>query len=103
MMKGIYIIYNRFDFVRLIISFLSTTCHKLVVKLMKGDDNYRFASRSYVQFANEIYMYTQVLPQFEKLLRSSQSPLSLEDVTPRVFYGFFGQVAGMCKLSSVQV
>lgn len=62
---------------------------------MKGEDSFRCATRGYVQFANEIYLYTQVLPCFEKMLRSSKSLMSLDDLTPIVFYGFFGQVAGM--------
>lgn len=73
----------------------STSSHKLVVKLMKGDDAFRLGSRSYVQFSNEIYMYNVVIPTFAKLLRNSAALISFDDMIPKLYYGFFGQVPGI--------
>lgn len=61
---------------------------------MKGDDNFRTGSRGYTQFANEVYIYATVLPRFQRLLSDTQSRLRIESWVPRMYYGFFGAVAG---------
>ncbi|XP_058059411.1 uncharacterized protein LOC131210216 [Anopheles bellator] len=60
----------------------------LMVKVMKGSDEFRESSLSKTQFGNEIYIYTQVLPVFRQLMVASGLPA---DWCPTVFYGAAGQ------------
>ncbi|XP_055539206.1 uncharacterized protein LOC129726478 isoform X2 [Wyeomyia smithii] len=63
----------------------------LMVKVMKGDDAFREHSKAKVQFSNEIFIYTEVLPQFTQLLLSSGSPIRGDSWCPRVLYGAAGK------------
>lgn len=65
----------------------------VLVKFMKGDEAFRKSSNSYIQFANEIFGYAEILPAYEHLLRESH--LSSDVVTnwvPRCYFAKFGQV-----------
>lgn len=65
----------------------------VLVKFMKGDEAFRKSSNSYIQFANEIFGYAEILPAYEHLLRESH--LSSDVVTnwvPRCYIAKFGQV-----------
>ncbi|KAH8382928.1 hypothetical protein KR009_005848 [Drosophila setifemur] len=67
----------------------------VLVKFMKGDEDFRENSNSYIQFANEIFAYAEVLPAYEHLLRESR--LANDVVTnwvPRCYFAKFGQVEG---------
>ncbi|XP_053671083.1 uncharacterized protein LOC128721365 [Anopheles nili] len=61
----------------------------LMVKVMKGSDEFRETSLSKVQFTNEIYIYTKVLPVFRELLEGCESILP-EDWCPKMYYGDSG-------------
>ncbi|XP_053694599.1 uncharacterized protein LOC128742295 isoform X2 [Sabethes cyaneus] len=63
----------------------------LMVKVMKGDDAFRERSKAIVQFSNEIFIYTEVLPQFTELLQSSGSSIKGDSWCPKVFYGAAGK------------
>lgn len=71
-----------------------TKHHRIIVKLMKGDVNFRTGSKSYLQFANEVYIYARVLPRFQRLLEASVSSVRIESWVPKMYYGFFGAVSG---------
>ncbi|KAH8272319.1 hypothetical protein KR026_001473 [Drosophila bipectinata] len=65
----------------------------VLVKFMKGDEAFRKSSNSYIQFANEIFGYAEILPAYEHVLRESH--LSSDVVTnwvPRCYFAKFGQV-----------
>lgn len=65
----------------------------VLVKFMKGTEEFRESSNSYIQFANEIFAYAEILPAYEHLLRTSH--LSSDVVTnwvPRCYFAKFGQV-----------
>lgn len=70
--------------------------HRIIVKLMKGDVVFRTASKSYLQFANEVYIYASVLPRFQRLLKNSASTVRIESWVPTIYYGFFGAITGEC-------
>lgn len=59
---------------------------------MKGDLNFRTGSKSFQQFANEVYIYAKVLPCYTELLANSASTLRIDDLVARSYYGFFGAV-----------
>ncbi|EDV47407.1 uncharacterized protein LOC6551537 [Drosophila erecta] len=65
----------------------------VVVKFMKGSEEFREQSNSYIQFANEVFAYAEILPAYEHLLRTSH--LSNEMVSnwvPRCYFAKFGRV-----------
>ncbi|KAH8250456.1 hypothetical protein KR038_002194 [Drosophila bunnanda] len=67
----------------------------VLVKFMKGTEEFRESSNSYIQFGNEIFAYTEILPAYEHLLRASH--LASDVVTnwvPRCYSAKFGQVEG---------
>ncbi|XP_058129755.1 uncharacterized protein LOC131284241 [Anopheles ziemanni] len=61
----------------------------LMVKVMKGSDEFREASLSKIQFTNEIYIYTKVLPVFRELIEASDLEIS-PDWCPKVYFGASG-------------
>lgn len=52
---------------------------------MKGDKNFRDATKSSIQCSNEVYIYKQVLPYFEKFLALSGSSTKA-DWCPKIYY-----------------
>ncbi|XP_055539207.1 uncharacterized protein LOC129726480 [Wyeomyia smithii] len=62
-----------------------------MVKVMKGDETFREHNKAKVQFSNEIFIYTEVLPQFTQLLLSSGSPIRGDAWYPKVLYGAAGK------------
>uniref|UniRef100_A0A182K8B8 CHK domain-containing protein n=1 Tax=Anopheles christyi TaxID=43041 RepID=A0A182K8B8_9DIPT len=61
----------------------------LMVKVMKGSDEFRESSKGKTQFTNEIYIYTKVLPVFQQLLSTTESDFA-GDWCPKVYYGEAG-------------
>uniref|UniRef100_A0A6P4E6B4 Uncharacterized protein LOC108039529 n=1 Tax=Drosophila rhopaloa TaxID=1041015 RepID=A0A6P4E6B4_DRORH len=68
----------------------------ILVKFMKGTEEFRKSSNSYIQFANEIFAYAEILPAYESLLRTSHL---VSDVVgnwvPRCYFAKFGQVEAL--------
>ncbi|XP_013115896.2 uncharacterized protein LOC106093387 [Stomoxys calcitrans] len=69
----------------------------LIAKFMKGDVAFRESSKSYVQFANEIFIYAQVLPEFEKLLKELQltTQININDLVPKCYKAAYGYIEGL--------
>ncbi|XP_017073869.1 uncharacterized protein LOC108109732 [Drosophila eugracilis] len=68
----------------------------VMVKFMKGSEEFREQSNSYIQFSNEVFAYCEILPAYEHLLRTSH--LSTEVVAnwvPRCYFAKFGMVDGL--------
>lgn len=63
----------------------SDTLHKLIVKIMKGDKNFRDATKSSTQCSNEVYVYKEVIPYYQKFVADSGASLKA-DWAPRVYY-----------------
>ncbi|KAL9698468.1 hypothetical protein quinque_001909 [Culex quinquefasciatus] len=64
----------------------------LMVKVMKGDELFRESCLSPVQFQNEIFIYTKVVPCFQQLLESSRCSVKGDKWCPRVVFGVAGKV-----------
>lgn len=83
---------------KLLVHFSRTAInHKLIVKLMKGDNEFRQSCSANIQFGNEVYIYTTVLENFEKFINDcngNEQPFSMDTWIPTVYYGFCGQVPG---------
>lgn len=52
---------------------------------MKGSEDFRIKSQSYVQFQNEILMYDKILPFFKRYLRDKPKKFNPENWTPKTF------------------
>uniref|UniRef100_A0A182J7M7 CHK domain-containing protein n=1 Tax=Anopheles atroparvus TaxID=41427 RepID=A0A182J7M7_ANOAO len=63
----------------------------LMVKVMKGSDEFRESSLGKIQFTNEIYIYTKVLPAFQQLLAEADCGLSA-DWCPKMYFGASGHL-----------
>uniref|UniRef100_A0A182UUW8 CHK domain-containing protein n=1 Tax=Anopheles merus TaxID=30066 RepID=A0A182UUW8_ANOME len=63
----------------------ATKCLTVMVKVMKGDDNFRQKSLGLVLFPNEIHVYSAVIPAFEQLVRDAGSSLDLRTLAPRIY------------------
>ncbi|XP_034118257.1 uncharacterized protein LOC117577528 [Drosophila albomicans] len=70
----------------------------VLVKFMKGEKTFRESSKAYVQFANEIFLYAEILPAYEQLLRSSHLNTTLvEEFVPRNYRAQFGIIEGLSE------
>lgn len=61
---------------------------------MKGDENFRKSTKSHIQFSNENYIYSTVIPAFKQFLKNSS--IYLDDLIPRVY---FNETGSFPKLS----
>lgn len=67
----------------------------LIAKFMRGDVAFRESSKSYIQFANEIHIYSNVLPEYEKLLKDLKvNTVKITDLVPRSYAAKFGYIEG---------
>lgn len=57
----------------------------MIVKIMKGDKDFRDATKSSTQCSNEVYIYKEVIPYYEKFLEASGSSLKA-DWTPKIYF-----------------
>lgn len=69
---------------------------KLIAKFMKGDEHFRVSTRCYIQFANEILIYSQVIPYYaEVLIKADVKSIKAEDWIPEVFFAKYGVIEGL--------
>lgn len=67
----------------------------VLVKFMKGSPEFRESGKCYTQFANEVFVYAELLPAYENLLRDSKLNTELvEQFVPRVYCAKFGLIKG---------
>ncbi|EDW87232.1 uncharacterized protein LOC6526401 [Drosophila yakuba] len=68
----------------------------VLVKFMKGTEEFRETSNSYIQFSNEIFAYAEILPAYENVLRTSHLESDVvKNWIPRCYFARFGQVEGL--------
>lgn len=66
---------------------------------MKGDEEFRESSKSYIQFANEIFIYAEVLPEFEKMLKNSKiTSIKITEMVAPCYKATFGYIEGNIKI-----
>uniref|UniRef100_A0A182MKH0 CHK kinase-like domain-containing protein n=1 Tax=Anopheles culicifacies TaxID=139723 RepID=A0A182MKH0_9DIPT len=63
----------------------ATSCLTVMVKVMKGNDEFRKKSLGLVLFPNEINVYSAVIPAFEQLIRTANAQLDLQTLCPRIY------------------
>lgn len=63
----------------------SETLHNMIVKIMKGDKNFRDSTKSSTLCSNEVYIYKEVIPYYQKFVADSGASLKA-DWVPRVYY-----------------
>ncbi|XP_054728455.1 uncharacterized protein LOC129237622 [Anastrepha obliqua] len=74
----------------------------LVAKFMKGDVAFREASKSYIQFANEIFVYERVLPAFAKVLAAAKLNIDVDDWVPHPYVSKFGYLEGLSAAPGIR-
>lgn len=63
---------------------------------MRGDKSFREASKAYLQFANEIYFYSTIMPAYEKFLKElNLNEKLIRDLLPQVYQAKFGYIEGL--------
>lgn len=66
-----------------------------VVKVMKGDKEFRDSSKSFIQCRNEVYIYEKVIPYFKRFISTRSScSIDAEQWTPKVYRAFYGIIPG---------
>uniref|UniRef100_A0A182T097 CHK domain-containing protein n=1 Tax=Anopheles maculatus TaxID=74869 RepID=A0A182T097_9DIPT len=63
----------------------ASRCLTVMVKVMKGDDDFRKKSLGLVLFPNEINVYSAVIPGYEQLIRKAGANLDLHTLCPRIY------------------
>ncbi|XP_053659105.1 uncharacterized protein LOC128708169 [Anopheles marshallii] len=63
----------------------ATRCLTVMVKVMKGDDDFRKKSLGLVLFPNEINVYSVVIPAFGQLISNASARLDLGTLCPRIY------------------
>lgn len=68
---------------------------ELIVKFMKGDKHFRVSSKSYEQFANEIFIYARVLPYYDEIIeRSGVEGIGSSNWIADIYVAKFGVFSG---------
>lgn len=84
----------------------TSVTHKLIVKLMKGDNKFRQSSNANIQFGNEIYIYTNVMENFQQFINESSGggggggnrTFNMDSWLPKVYHCFCGHIPGKYQL-----
>ena len=74
--------------------FFSENNLSLIVKLMKGDSEFRLKTKSTIQFSNENYVYKNIIPYYKDFLDNSVTFFDINQWTPCVYYVNSGQLEG---------
>ena len=61
----------------------------MIVKIMKGDKNFRDATKSSTQCSNEVYIYKNVIPYYQKVVADLNASVKT-DWVPRVYFADYG-------------
>lgn len=74
------------------INIFRETLHNVILKIMKGDDNFRSLSKSIQMCSNEVHVYKEIIPFFKKYLKDNNATLFNPDDwwTPRVYFADTG-------------
>ncbi|XP_062563763.1 uncharacterized protein LOC134226790 [Armigeres subalbatus] len=70
----------------------------LMVKIMKGDEVSRETSQTNVQFTNEVYIYSKVLPAFKDLIKSRDCAAQVDTWCPKVVYSKAGVIPSFSSM-----
>jgi hypothetical protein len=67
--------------------------HQIILKIMKGDENFRTLAKSFLMCSNEIFIYKTVVPFFKKYLKDNDAKFFNPDEwwTPRVYFADQGK------------
>lgn len=68
----------------------------MIVKLMKGDENFRTTTKSQIQFSNENYIYSNVVPAFKNILKNTE--INLDNLIPRAYFAGSGSFPNLSDI-----
>lgn len=66
--------------------------HQIILKIMKGDENFRDLAKSTLMCSNEVYVYKTIVPCFKRYLKDNNVTFFNPDNwwTPKVYFADFG-------------
>ncbi|XP_055678927.1 uncharacterized protein LOC129787399 [Lutzomyia longipalpis] len=70
----------------------------MIVKLMKGSNDFRKRTMSYTQFGNEVYIYGKVIPAFRKFLEGKKTSIEWDKWVPKVYHSYYGVVPALSEI-----
>ncbi|XP_055639369.1 uncharacterized protein LOC129777235 [Toxorhynchites rutilus septentrionalis] len=81
------------------VTFRETGCSEskdlnILIKVMKGDEDFRRQSLGLILFPNEINVYRNILPAFKQLITDSKSSIEAGTWCPRIYYSEQGSFPG---------
>ncbi|XP_059620791.1 uncharacterized protein LOC132264557 [Phlebotomus argentipes] len=77
---------------------LEKRTHEMIVKLMKGSEDFRTTSKSFTQFGNEVYIYGKVIPTFGAFLDKRNTAIEWRNWCPKVYYYYYGKVPSLSNI-----
>lgn len=62
---------------------------------MRGDHNFRVSCKAYIQYANEIYAYSTVLPKYDEFLKELKvTDINIRNFVAPCYIAKFGYIEG---------
>lgn len=83
-------VFNQNIFLLKILLNFSEKSHDIMVKIMKGDRNFRDKTKSTIQCSNEVYIYKKVIPYFKSFLNNAKVSLDEYQWVPKIYFSDFG-------------
>lgn len=59
---------------------------------MKGDEEFRKTSKSFIMCYNEVFVYEKVIPYFKAFLKARESLIACEEWTSKVYHLYYGKI-----------
>ncbi|GAB0091536.1 uncharacterized protein DMENIID0001_063910 [Sergentomyia squamirostris] len=72
--------------------------YDLIVKLMKGSEDFRTWSKGFTQFGNEVFIYGKVIPAFGNFLKGRKTSIEWRKWAPKVYYSYYGKVPALSDI-----
>ena len=66
----------------------------LVVKVMKGTEEFRVTTKSFVQCHNEVIIYDKVIPYLKEFVSSRGGSIDTSQWAPKIYHSFYGKIPG---------
>lgn len=64
----------------------------LVAKVMKGTEDFRITSKSFIQCRNETFVYDKVIPYLKDFITLRQASIDADQWTPKIYHLFYGKI-----------
>lgn len=76
----------------------STRTLHMVVKVMKGTQDFRETTKSFVQCRNEVFVYDKVIPYFKRFISDRHSSIDANQWSPKIYHLFYGGIPDLSDI-----